>query len=318
MKKLLVALLLFSMSSVFAYTDPEPGGYGISAEWLYMLNSIDQPYFILDSNTNFLGENKANDQSWHSGYRIEGKYQFCNCENDLRVRWTHFPEFNDSKSVSGFTNGQSIFVPPNTGSGNYTSSTLSQKTELYYLDVLLGQKAIDRCRFHLALQGGVQYAHIDFKEKQTLSGNPTLLNTHSELRGIGPAVGAEFDYCLSDCLSVVGRAQATMLASRRKASLNDTASTNPYDVKNEPYWRFIPASDLRFGLSYEKPMRSNSCFGCCFGNYTFDLELGYEFITYYNGVERILYVDDAAEGTCFNEMMNLTLHGPYVHLGVKF
>ncbi len=318
MTKKIILMCVLMASSLFAHTNPEPGEYAVSGEWLYMLNSIDQPYFMLESNATYVGENKANDQSWHSGYRIEGNYQFCNCENDFRVRWTHFPEFEDSKSISGFTKGKPIFVPPNTVGNLFTSSTLSQKTKLYYLDVLLGQKALDRCRFHLTLQGGFQYAYIDFREKLTLSIKPFLLNTHSELWGVGPEIGAEFDYCLSDCLSIVGRAQATMLASRRKASLNDEASSNGYDVKNEPYWRFIPANDLRFGLSYEKPNCFGNCFGRCFGNYTFDIELGYEFIVYYNGVERLFYVDDVAEGSSFNEMMNLTLHGPYVHLGVKF
>jgi hypothetical protein len=215
------------------------------------------------------------------------------------------------------TAGQSIFAPPNAAkSKNYTSAALSHKIKLGYLDVLFRQKVLDRCRFHLALQGGVQFAHIDFKEKLTLSASPHLVNTHSELWGIGPEIGAEFSYCLSDCFSIVGKTQVTILASKRRASFMEATepiiNAYPYDTKNEPYWRSIPGSDLRFGLSYETPVNR------CLGNCTLNLELGYEFIVYYNGVERICYVDDGAENTSFNEMMTLTLHGPYVHLGVKY
>ena len=46
--------------------------------------------------------------------------------------------------------------------------------------------------------------------------------------------------------------------------------------------------------------------------------LGYEYIVCFNGVERLLFYDDVAEGSSFNEMMNYVLQGPYVHAGVAF
>ena len=55
------------------------GSFAISGEWLYMLPSMDQPEFVIDSTSDAfpIGKRKANEQSFRSGYRATGDYHFC-------------------------------------------------------------------------------------------------------------------------------------------------------------------------------------------------------------------------------------------------
>ena len=109
-----------------------------------------------------------------------------------------------------------------------------------------------------------------------------------------------------------------MLASEREAKLSQFTGSRVYDVKNEKYWRLIPTYDVRFGLSYLITFEGLNCLNCCPKNYDCNLEIGYEFISCSNGVERLLFYDDIAESASFNEMMTFALHGPYVHFALVF
>ncbi len=254
MKKFLLGLFVFGISSVYAFTDLCPGEYGLSGEWLYMISSIDQPYFTIVSSslTRMEGERKANSQNWHSGYRVEGRYRFCNEDNDILLRWTHFPEFKEEKTASG-----NLFVnmthPDNdaTGAGEMT---ICDETNFYYLEVLVGQKAVERGRFSASLQVGVQVSRLRFKEEVTFAPDPLSnarsFEMESQYWGLGPEIGASGTYCLMDCLDLVGKGSVAFLASRREATFNQPGAIKIVDVHNEAYWHLVHGGDLRFGLNY--------------------------------------------------------------------
>ncbi|NGX55620.1 MAG: hypothetical protein KR126chlam2_01258 [Chlamydiae bacterium] len=322
MKKFLLGLFLFGIGTVYAFNDLCPGEYGLSAEWLYMISSIDQPYFTIVSSsaTDMEGERKANAQGWHSGYRLEGRYRFCNEENDFLVRWTHIPEFKAQKAASG--NLFVVFTQPDNDATGAGEMTIRDKTDFYYFEALFGQKAIERRRFNVALQAGIQFCHLGFKEEVTFIPDPLSnarsLEMESHFWGIGPEIGADCTYCLMDCWDLVGRGSVAFLASRREAKFNQPGAIKVVDVHNEAYWHLVPAGNLRFGLNYLREQKGFNCFGCRFGGLTFNFEAGYEFIVCHKGVERIYFVDELNDGQSFNEEMDFVLHGPYVHLGFAF
>lgn len=322
MKKILFSLLLLCAAlPAQAMTHPEQGQFGFYAEWLYMSHSIDNPYFVINNSTVTalpVGTRQANNQNWKSGYRVEGIWAFCDRPNDLRVRWTHFPTFHDTRSISDAILFGTLNDPNTVTEGSGTAS-INDRYNVWTLDVLLGQKAIYCGPFALDLQAGLQYANVSWRETVDYPfalGGDVL--ARSKIWGIGPEIGMDFSYALFNCFEFTGRASAGLLVSKRDVSWANGSSA--IDVNNSKYWGVMPTTNLRFGLAYHYPLNCGSCgnWFACLGNLDLDIEIGYEVMTYYKGVDRIRFVNNVSQGVSFDELMDLTLHGPYLHLGVAF
>lgn len=315
-----LGVMLLSLTTLNAYTKPCAGEFGLAAEWLYMLSAYDQPYFVIDSRDppgeSPVGERKANEQDWQSGYRIEALYAFCNGMNDVRLRWTHFPSFSEEKGVTG-AHLFGVFIPPDEARTNFSGTVrLTDTFDFYFFDLLFGQSILSCGPFDLEFLGGLQYGYLDLREKMTYL--DYVLTSHSQLWGIGPEIGYEFSYGLTQCFTLTGRGNVTLLISEREASFQD--SDTELAVCNASYWTMIPTTDLRFGVHFvrEFDLGCLPVFNCFCGCINLDFEIGYEVISYFNGVERIFFVDDVTEGSSMDELMNFTLHGPYFHLGFTF
>lgn len=329
MKKLLLICSLFLMPLLSAYTNPCPGQFGVSVEWLYMLPAYDQPNFVINSSDsgNPIGKRVANEQDWHSGYRIEAIYAFCNCPNNIRARWTHFPTFTNKKSVSGPYLFGVFNVPVDSIDGVSGTLSLTDSFDFHTFELLFDQNVLCCGPFQMNLQGGIQYSYLHFKEHMKLNGSNRELKNHSKLWGIGPEIGYDFSYKLFNCLTLTGRGNASLLISKRDDSFSDgdASSRNVvpvpvyYKTPNTNYWNVIPTTNVRFGLSYCTPL-DFSCFSClsCLKCINMDIEVGYEVISYYKGLNRIFFVDDVNQGSSTNNLMDFTLHGPYVHLGFTY
>lgn len=321
MKKILFSLLLLCAAvPAQAMTHPEQGQFGFYAEWLYMGHSIDDPYFAIDSSpgAGIIGPRYANRQNWKSGYRLEGIWAFCDRPNDIRVRWTHFPSFNDNRSVSGPRMYGTLNHPIFGVNAEPGTFSINDRYNVWNLDVLFGQKAIYCGPFALDLQGGLQYSRVKWRESVAYLPLESTFEANSKIWGVGPEMGMDFSYALFNCFEFTGRASAGILISKREADWSTV--TGLIDVNNSKYWGVMPTTNLRFGLAYHHPL---NCGGwgnwfACLGNLDLDIEIGYEVITYYKSVDRIRFVDSEGQGASFDELMDLTLHGPYLHLGVAF
>lgn len=324
MKRVLAFCLLCVMPALSAYTAPCPGQFGVSAEWLYMMSGYSQPYYVIDSldTDQPLGSRISNDQEWHSGYRLEGIYAFCDCPTDVRLRWTHFPSFSDSDST---TSSQDLLRlingPDSDGEVSDGSAAIRDTFDVHSLELVFGYGIYDSCCLSLDLQAGLQYAYIKLTEDIRFQDASDVFEDRirSERWGIGPQVGYEFTYDLCGCLTLTGRGEAAFLISKRESSfLNLDDTSIEADVKNTDYWDLMPFTDIRFGLSYSTPL-DLSCFSCmrgC-GCMILDIEIGYEIMTYYNGLDRVYWAPDG-QGRSIDNLMDLTLHGPYVHVGLSF
>jgi len=189
------------------------------------------------------------------------------------------------------------------------------------LDILFGQNIVSCGAFDLDFLGGLQYGYLDLREKalySTVTGARRPITAHSQLWGIGPEVGYEFSYCLTRCFALTGRGNVAFLISEREASFQDDVIS--LAVCNSSYWTVIPTTDLRFGVHFARDFdfECMPLFNCFCGCVNMDLEIGYEVISYFDGVERIFFVDGESHGTSTDELMNFTLHGPYIHLGFTF
>ncbi|NGX60546.1 MAG: hypothetical protein K940chlam9_00006 [Chlamydiae bacterium] len=334
LKNLALSLLLLTSAGYAqtCYDECNPccgGNFEVSAEWLYFMSAIDQPYYAILNKVDdlpraddFDGPRIANDQGWHSGYRLEAAYYLPNCFDHLRVRWTHFNNFSDSDHFAS-DDYWSILTHPDLGgvSGKIGIGIIKDEFEFYTLEILFGRSVYYCQGLNLTLEGGLQYSKVDLKESVFYSfpsNREYFIKNHSEMRGVGPELAFSFDYNINRCFSVVGRATGAYLISKKetKAFHNQFISESLLDVQNardEDYYIGMPTLDARAGLAFDW-----SFDGCGCGCIDLSFEVGYEFMHVHKGVNRIYFVDDFAEGQSFNEYMDFTLHGPYIRVGVGF
>lgn len=373
----LTILSISTLTSIGAFgrTHPPVGGFSISGEWLYMYDANNIPFFVvngtspgggstyladqLTANAAALpfdpdGSRVANDQNWHSGYRLEGIYRFCDADY-LAFRWTQFPEFSNSKderanpsalAAAGAAEENAlggVFTFPAFSTAGFVESDFEQRFSFYYLELLYERDIYTCCPFYLTVNGGFQYARLRFKESINFNGSNTNVTaqsfllqntmfTHSKREGVGPEVGFEMEYDVTPCFSAVMRGWGALLVARKHTETEMVAGTTsgmPFgsttsvastsletiDEHDEGYWLLTPAADLRIGLDFDWCWT----FGCdCPTAFNFNIEAGYEVIAYFRALDRIHNVSDVDTGNSFNEYSNFMLHGPYLQLGVSF
>ena len=327
MRKYRFILLLLGFLSTFslsASADPSPGSVRFSGEWLYLFLAVDQPNFIIDSRDSEepIGPRVANDQGWHSGYRVNGTYSFCDSLSDFTVRWTHFPSLSEHKYRSGALLMPIITYPPNTSISRPGEATIKDTYNSAFIDLLFSRKIIHQHGFGLSLLGGIQLGYLGLFEEITHPEFASLIHTittHSRLRGAGLEVGISGLYNFWNCFSLVSSLHRSWLYSEMANNTEITYNDGTIDVKveSDPYWRLTPTTEFRLGLSYTRPLNFSSFIGD-WGCFNLNVELGYELFIVQEGVERLLFVDDANLGSSFNEEMDLSLNGPYLHIGLSY
>ena len=328
--KILALLLITSVATVVHGYNGCFGDYlEFSGEWLYMLASMEQPEFVIDSAVGSIadGPRVANDQSWHSGYRAEVVWGFCDCLNELSVRWTRFPGFTEKKKVVGQNQFPILNHPRDAIENEPGTAEIGDHYSFYFLDALFSREVISCPRLSVAVQVGAQYSYLSLREDVFYNddfeagGIVRFIEIRSRLKGIGPELGLQGQYRFCDFLALTGRINNGWLVSNFDSSFEDISipaawGTNGIvaQVKNSDYWRVIPTLDLRFGLNYS----ALSCPCPWINRLKLEIEAGYEIITFFKGIDRIYFMDRKAYGVSIDELITFTMHGPYVHLGVIF
>ncbi len=322
---ILLLLGMFFTLSLRAHIDSALGTVNVSGEWLYHFLSVDQPNFIIDSTDvdEPIGSRVANDQGWHSGYRVSCTYNFCDSLNSFTARWTHFPSLSEHNSHSGSLLMPIVTFPVDSGDGESGIATIRDTFNSAFVDLLFSREIVRHCSFGLSLLGGVQLGYLGFFQEITTpaGGAPSVhtIVTHSRLRGGGLEAGVSGFYNFWNCFSFISSFQSSWLYSEVAVNSEITYNYGELDVKTEsdPYWRLIPTTELRLGLSYARPLNLARFFRGC-GCVHFDIELGYELFIIQEGVERIFFIDDANPGGSYSQEMDLSLNGPYLHIGVSY
>ena len=301
------------------------GNFRVSGEALYMLSSMDEPFYAFSSSSssNARGKRAANDQGWHFGYRIEAGYGFCDCLHDITLRWTRFPNFSESDTTQGSPYIISILnAADDSNFGETGEATIRDEYSPFLVDLLFTRKVIDCFPFALSVQGGFQYGYLSFKEEVTYpsSSNRTLfIESRSRMKGVGPEFGLDVNYGFWSCFEFRGRVNSSWLVGEITKHYQDINSVTGIRTKvdNDRYWRLFPTTDVRVGFAYSRPVLNLSSFGCC-RYLNIDLEIGYELIAFHKAIDRLLFMDDASEGQSFAEELTLTMNGPYLHAGIRF
>ena len=323
-------LLLFGIGNA-----APPRTIEIAIEELCMLASIDQPYYLtsgtvftLTREFEFIYNNNvhprlANAQGRHWGYRLEALYHLPNQADHLKFRWTGFNTFSNTTLLD--TVVTTILAIPhadNSRSNAIGSTKIRDQHQLYSAELLFGRTIYRNNSLSLGLEAGIQYLKIEFNERLTYTFSPleNFIHYHSTSEGAGPEVACNFQYAISPkgTFSFVGQASGALLAQRR-TSLQEDYPTGGFPIgivfgtRNTPYWIVIPTVDVRVGARYKNSFKAGAR-----RSFDLSLEIGYEFIEVFNGVDRIYYVDNISTGQSMMTYMDFALHGPYFRLSVGF
>lgn len=312
--------------TLLAYTHPCPGGWAVDAQFLYLLPSLDDTYFVTVSPTATTfpnGERENNDLGFQPGFRVGGVYSFCDCDWEL---FGYYTRLRATESVT--ITGDHLWATTGVGElvrdfANFRGSASSEQEFFYQrADGMVEKKVYCCCGLDLYLQGGLEYAYL--KAHENLQYNaPNLetpnfgnVNRKSRTWGLGPQAGLEFDYdicqttcCLTGVLSLTGAVSGSLLASKSFDNVVNTTIVQGQliNVLDHDTWRVIPAWHARIGLNYE------TCFRCLNAS----VEVGYEFNSYVRGWSRTIY-PERTSAHCFTDYYNLDLQGLYVSTTVSF
>ncbi len=318
-----ILFLLLSISSAYGQSSKNSKGLELSAEWLYMHRYVSQPEYVINSSDGLvpIGTRVGYDQNWYSGYRASAKYGLNEGLGEICVDWTHFPQkVETDKQVAQATMGV-LNHPKGSTDGSGGESRIEDKYSLRFIDLILKQKLIHGACQSFSLDGGVQYGYLNFDEEvfYPLSFNFYLINIRSRMKGVGPEIGAEYLYNLCSCLRFISSVHTAGLLSLMDKSFQqvDSSSSVIARVENDKYWTFVLSLDLRFGLAYSFPISLKN-FRWGLKSWNLNVELGYEMIALFNGMERIYFGSATNPGSSFNEKRTLTLQGAYFQIGAAF
>jgi hypothetical protein len=293
----------------------------VGADFLYLLPSVDDTYFVFDSPESTIfpnGKRENNDFHFHPGFRVSAAYSACG-DQWIQLDYAML-QVKRSKTVQGDFLWATIGRSSLTSSfENYPGSASSRLDLLYQrADAFLVQQTLTCGGMDVSLKAGLEYAFLRLNEDFAYQRVAVLgeISQRSKTWGIGPEIGFGLDYAIDSYggllpgnLSLAVQASGSILSSqttmRNFNALGGVAVLNEHD-KNT--WRVVPALHARIGLNY----------GSCLSWGDASIEVGYEFNTYFRGLSRLIFPDDVADGLCFNEYYNFDVQGLYVCAGLKF
>ncbi|MCE2982980.1 MAG: hypothetical protein LW832_05385, partial [Parachlamydia sp.] len=133
--------------------------------------------------------------------------------------------------------------------------------------------------YHLTWQAGLHYASINYQtdllfSTSSLPFHPRIKES-SKSHGIGPFLGVHLDYPLLSSLSFIGQIRGALLLSQASVHLQSKSCIrSPHSLtKFFPYW------ETKAGFAYAFEL-AHVCF---------QLEIGYEYISYPNFINRLQY-----------------------------
>lgn len=240
------------------------------------------------------GPGHKNNFDYTSGYRINALYRIDNCLfSESGLRFTHLPTTHQNKRI-------------NFSSSPLFSNSLSNHRLTYYAADLYGTIPVfEICRLSLFVQPGLHYAFMDFKSRLQFSNLNQFLSEKSQTWGAGPELGFNLIYKFCDCLSIKGNFLGGLLISRAKARFSmENIGLNSHSrplVKVFPFW------ETRLSL----------CYSICLKKYQIDMELGYEYLSYPNYIDRIQYPSNGST-VVDNVFSNFDFQGPFVSVSLNF
>ncbi len=310
------------------YLQPCPDTWRLSADFLYLLPTVDDTYFAINSpiigNFTLLGTLSNNDFGFKPGFRVGAEYAFCQTRRDIQAFYTYL-HAEQTKTISGdsmwATQGSTSFSTPFT---DYVGSAYSQLKLLYQrLDFNVSQHIIDAHGFNLYVQPGLEYAYLRLQQSYLYNATelfPGTVHQKSKVWGIGPQLGLGFDANLyngsshsnrstTHAVTLSGLFSSSILTGQSQIKEVDVREGDLIiDIPTKQTCRIIPALHARAGLTY---LVHGSRMGA-------SLSIGYEFNTYIRGLSKMLFPSTAAKSNITTSYYNFDIQGLDISLAFTF
>lgn len=321
------------------FTAAPSGNIELAGELLYFIPVIDQTSYVISSNNNRAGgevfpngKRHCNKFDYKPGFRVEALYDFCNQVNTADVRFVYFNAGHSDSTTGDFLfdtigyPGDGAQAPEDTTYNG--TAKIRDQFRYYAVDATLNRICVDSCVDSLTFLFGLQYANLQYKKHFNSVGSfadgstqinlSNTLKCHSRFWGIGPELGVDYRYNLSDATSrfgtiaLKGNARAAVLCGKSHTDLHyntsRTVGTAGVNLRNDNKWQVVPTVDARLGAIYQP----------CACSVNTWIEFGYEWIWLQNGVNTINNYDVAYAGETNDLFNTFGLHGPYLRINVAF
>lgn len=239
----------------------------------------------------------SNNNHWDWGFKLEGSYHF-NTGNDVTLNWVHYKGDVDYAA----TNGR-VLTATNIPYVGREANRFDQ------VNAVFGQHAdfglVKKMRFY----GGLQYADIqenaaNLYSYSTLSFTSASLFNNTEFRGIGPVIGLDYSYNLTDAFSLTANGASSILYGTSR--LNTGYSISPSNaIVTSVYAKrtgIVPSLEAKLGLNYAYNMLQG----------VVNFEGGYQVMNYFNALQ----AQNFPAATNRPHDSDYGLYGPY--FGIKY
>ncbi|MDX1836323.1 hypothetical protein DIZ81_02170 [Legionella taurinensis] len=249
---------------------------GIQALYLKPIYDADKAYGLAASS---LSEYKDVDNEWGWGYKLEGSYHF-RTGNDITVDWLHYDVDSNNGAFTG------VFPSPLGGvvNANFTH-TFTNKFDR--VNAVMGQHVDMGMRKNARFYGGFQYADIRVNSNLAYSVvSPTILlltsgvfgTQNTDFNGVGPVVGVDFSYDLTESFSITANTSGSILYGTGRYNEatffgNNLVAFTRYGTQKS----VVPSVEAKLGANYAYET----------ANGTLNIEAGYQVFNYFNSLQHI-------------------------------
>lgn len=304
---------------------PCPDHWRISGSFLYLLPTLDDTYFVMDSGITTIfpnGKRLNNDFGFNPGFQVGAEYACCDTLREVQAFYSHLSA-SQHRTVTGTHLWATLGCPNLTRNFENYNGTASSNLDLLYhnLELNLSQEVWGCSSLYINVQPGVEYAYLRLEEDYNYNagvGGVGTIDQKSRTWGVGPKMGVSMDYSLyqgsltcssTQAFALTSRFSGSILMGRGKTRNSQILTTiNELRTFDEHTWRTIPALHANVGLSY---LVYTSWVGI-------SLTVGYEFNTYVRALAKTVFPDIAADGLCFTNYYNFDIQGLYVTGALSF
>lgn len=281
--------------------------WDLGVQALYLKPISDRNYrFIPSGPVATVGSVREVEADWGWGYRLEGSYHY-STGSDITANWLHYDVESNLPGYRG--SFISIFSNPPLVVSDYR---LFLENKFDQVNLVMGQHVdmglLKDARFY----GGFQYANI--RVNGTNYYNPTRavavatngvrdLN-RTDYNGVGPTIGIDYAYALTQGLSVTANTSTSILYGTGRINQGTTYGsglvlTNFYASKK----LVVPSFEAKLGANYAYPLWEG----------VLNLQGGYQVVNYFDALQNIqVSVTNVASGVVTSR--DFGLYGPYFGL----
>lgn len=293
------------------YLQPSFAGDGLGYSTFSNYAGADNQGVIITNN----GINTINNVTpeWDYGFQLEGTYYY-NAGNDLKLNWYHLNE-----NVNGHLPSGTLFSGSVDG---FYAGNIELSTKWDAVNLEIGKHINLTERKLLRLYTGLEYANI----KNTFTNHPKLFPIGNEyftstddlsFSGIGPRIGADFDYVLGKGINLYAKMAGSLLLGSAKQSIsgykNVTNAHYGLIIFGIPNYRFtydnlvVPELEAKLGITYDYKMTKNSL----------GIDFGYLWMSYIHAISSYTGIGIVGSSVGSPNTTNFDLNGLFLTLKWK-